>query len=122
MLRMSKGASSYGTGVCGSGQTAEGVAARGCIAEGTLPFSGLRLTNVRQKSGMGCTALHEVLAGLVEAELAIDGQPDVLGVVVLLAIVFPPADRAEIQGSGGIECLISTARASITNFVGSTHD
>ena len=71
---------------------------------------------------MGCTALHVVLAGLIEAELAIDRQPDVLRVVILLSVVFPPADRAKIQGTGGFEGFISTTRAPITNFVGSTHD
>jgi hypothetical protein len=39
----------------------------------------------------------EVVPGFLEAELAVDGQPDIGRVVVFLAIVFPPADGAKAQ-------------------------
>ena len=70
------------------------------IAKGTLPFCGFRLTNVRQEAGVRGAELRVVGAGLVEAQLAVDRQTDLGGVGVLLAIVFPPANGAQLQGTG----------------------
>jgi hypothetical protein len=46
--------------------------------------------------------------------LAVHGQAHFCGVPVLLAIVFPPADRAQPQRAGRIQRLISTAWAAKT--------
>ncbi len=62
---------------------------------------------------MSCAALSKVLAGFLEAELAIDGETDFGGVIVFLAVVFPPADRAQLQGAGRFQGLVSTARTTI---------
>jgi hypothetical protein len=35
-----------------------------------------------------------VLAGFAQAQLAVDGETDLGGIGILLAIVFPPTDRA----------------------------
>ncbi len=75
------------------------VEARKSIAEGTLLLSDLGLTNVREKTGMGRAIQRVVLAGFIQAEGAVHGQPHLGGVAVLLAIVFPPADRAQSQGA-----------------------
>ena len=91
------------------------------IANVTLLFGGLGLTNVRQEAGMGCAALGVVGAGLIEAQLAVDGEAHFRGIVVFLAVVLPPANRAKLQGVGRIECLVSAARATIAHFDRRTH-
>ena len=64
-------------GFAGRGQTAERSAETTRIAKGTLLFCGLGLTNVSEEAGMSCAALSKVLAGFLEAELAVDGETDV---------------------------------------------
>ena len=51
-------------------------------------------THVGLEARMGSAAAVKVLAGLGEAEVAVDGQMHFRGVGILLAIVFPPANRA----------------------------
>jgi len=70
--------------------------------ENELLFGGLRLANVGQKTWMGGAALGVVGAGLFEAELAIDGEAHIGGIVVFLTVVLPPADRAKHEGCRGI--------------------
>ena len=65
---------------------------------------------------MGRAVVCEVRTGLIETELSVDGEANFGGVVVFLAVVFPPADRAQLQGSGRIEGFISTAGASIAHY------
>jgi hypothetical protein len=43
---------------------------------------------------MGGAALGKVGSGFVQAELTVDGEPYIACVVVLLPIVFPPANGA----------------------------
>jgi len=64
------------------------------IAKGTLLLGDLGLTNVREEPGVRCAAMRIVLAGFLQAEGAVHGQPHIRGVRVLLTIVFPPANRA----------------------------
>jgi len=56
-----------------------------------------------------------VLTGLAEAELTVHGEADLGGIVVLLAIVLPPADRAQGQRAGGFQRLISAAWTAKTS-------
>jgi hypothetical protein len=65
---------------------------------------------------MGCAALGIVGAGFLKAELAVDGEADLRGVAVLLAIVFPPADRAKFKSCRGIESFRSAAGATEAHF------
>ena len=69
-------------------------------AKGTLLLSDLGLTNVLQKAGVSRAALCIVLAGLVQAQLAVHRQAHFGRIGVLLAVVFPPADRAQTQSTG----------------------
>ena len=64
---------------------------------------------------MSRAAMSEVLAGFIQAEGSIDGEADFGCVVILLAIVLPPADGAQGQRTGGFQGLIAAARTSITN-------
>lgn len=46
---------------------------------------------------MRCAALHEMNPGLGEAQLTVDGEVHVAGIVVLLPVVLPPAHRAKLK-------------------------
>ena len=99
------------------GQLRRGIAPRKaphCSAR--LLFCSLWFTNIRQEAGVGSAALRVVLAGFAEAELTVHSEVDFGCVIVLLAIVLPPADRAQRHGSGRFQRLVSTARAAKTNF------
>ena len=63
-------------------------------------------------------ALRKVLAGLVETQLPVHSQAHFGGVIVLLAIVLPPADWAQRQGAGLLQRLVAAAWAAKTIFHG----
>lgn len=84
-------------------------------------FGGLRLANVGQKTGMGSAAPGIVGAGFFQTQLTVDGEANVCGVIIFLAVVFPPADRAKLQGVGCIESLVSAAGTTIAHFDRRTH-
>ena len=65
--------------------------------------------------------LRVVGAGLVEAQLAVDRQTDLSGVGVLLAIVFPPANGAQLQGTGRFEGSVPAAGTAKTECDRSAH-
>ena len=100
-------------GFDGTVKPARGFGGRRSIGKDTLLFSRLRLTNVRQITGMGCAALGIVVASFVEAELAVDGETHVRGVAVFLSVILPPADRTKLHGSGGIEGSIPAAWTAV---------
>jgi hypothetical protein len=83
-------------------------------AKGTLLLSDLGLTNVREESGVCRAAPGIMLAGFVQTQLAIHRQPHLRGIIVLLAVVFPPAYRAQAQRIRGLQCLISAAGTTKT--------
>jgi hypothetical protein len=80
-------------------------------AKGTLPFSHLRLAHIGQKPRVGSTYPGKVAARLCEAELAIDSQAHFGRIRILLAVIFPPADRAKTHGIGRFQGLISATWA-----------
>jgi hypothetical protein len=80
--------------------------------KGTLLLSDLRLAHVGKEARMRGAAQGKVLARLIQAELAIDREPDFAGIFVLLAIVFPPAYRAQRQGSSRLQRPVSATRAT----------
>jgi hypothetical protein len=57
-----------------------------------------------------------------EAELAVDSEANFRGIVVFLVVIFPPADRAKLEGCGRFESLVSAAGAAIADFNGGTHN
>lgn len=61
---------------------------------------------------MGGTAPSVEGTRLIQAEVAIDSQPDIGGVGILLPVVLPPADRTERQCAGRLQRLQATARAA----------
>jgi hypothetical protein len=63
---------------------------------------------------MGRATVSVVFAGFVQAERAVDGEPDLGGVFVLLAVVFPPANGAKPKRSNSLQRLITATRTSKT--------
>ena len=57
-------------------------------------------------------AVHVVLPGFIEAEGAVDGQAYIRGIFIFLAIVFPPANRAQSERVRRFQRLVSAARAA----------
>ena len=108
-------------GFAGRVKPGEAIQGRKGTAEGTLLLSDLGLANVREKPGMGGAALSVVGAGFVQAEGAVDGEADIGGVFVLLAIVLPPADGAQRQRARRLQRLISATRAAKTGFQWALH-
>jgi hypothetical protein len=82
---------------------------------GTLLLSDPRFPNVGKIARVGRAAVGKMLTGLVQAEQAVDRKADFGGILVLLAIVFPPANRAQREGAGRIQRLVSAAGAAKTS-------
>ncbi len=53
------------------------------------------------------------LPGLAEACLPVHGQAHLIGVRIVLAVVLPPADRAQSQAFRRVNCLVSATWAAI---------
>ena len=75
---------------------------------------GLGLAHIGEKARMGRAALKKVLARLVQAELAVDRQARLAGILILLAVVLPPADRTKRQGGGRFQRSVATARTAVS--------
>ena len=71
---------------------------------------------------MGRAASGIVFTGLVEAQGAVDRQPDFGGINILLAIVFPPADRTKGKRAGRLQRLQSAAWTAKTSLHGSPQE
>jgi len=87
-------------------------AGRECVRQAGLAFGGEGLANVGQEAGVGGADLGIVVPSLVQAQLAVDGEADLGGVAILLAVVFPPANRAKLHRAGSFEGLVSTTGAT----------
>ena len=79
------------------------------LPKGTLLLSHLGPANVREKPRMGRAALGKVRTGLIQAQLSIHREANFRGVLVFLAVVFPPAHRAQRQRTGRLQRLVSAA-------------
>ena len=62
---------------------------------------------------MGGAAVAKVRPRLGKAESAIDGQPHLGGIAILLAVVLPPAHRAKLHALGCLQGSIRATRAAI---------
>jgi hypothetical protein len=100
------------------GQTGGQIQARKRTVIGTLLLSDFRLTNVKEITGVGRPVPGKVISGFVQAELAVDGEADFRGVLILLAVVFPPANRAQRQRTRCFQGLVSAAWATKTSLHG----
>jgi hypothetical protein len=83
-----------------------------CNRSNLLLLGELWLTNVKEEAGVGCAAGGEVLPGVIEAELAVDGEPHLGGIFILLTIVFPLANRAQVKDAGRYKSLVPAAWAT----------
>ena len=89
--------------------------------KGTLLLSDLGAADMRNEAEIGCAEVGVVLPGLPQAQSPIDGKPDIRGVVVFLAVVFPPAHRAQSHCARRVQCPASAARAPKTNLSQALH-
>jgi hypothetical protein len=80
-----------------------------------LKLCSLGLAHIREKARVGRAALKKVLAGFVQAELAVYRHARLAGILILLAVVLPPADWTKRQGGGRFQCSVTTARTAIVN-------
>ena len=64
---------------------------------------------------MGSTELCVVGSRSVQAQLAVDSEANFRRIGVFLSVVFPPADRAELEGSGRFKSLVSAAWTAIAS-------
>jgi hypothetical protein len=71
---------------------------------------------------MGRAAAQEVRAGLGQAQFAIHGQPGYGGILVVLPVVLPPADRAQLLRAGRFQRPVPAAKATETSLFGSPHE
>src|SRR5579863_2612086 len=77
------------------------------------------LAYVREEPGIGGTAPRIRSACLSETQMTVDGQANLMGVGVFLAIVFPPAHRAQLHGCGRLQrsgAAAGTAKADLGRF------
>ena len=112
---LGRGYLSYGTGVSRAGQTGGRAVGGGRIDGDTLLFGRQRLANIGQETWMGRAELGVVHSRFFEAQLAVHGEAHFGGVMVFLAVVFPPADRAELECRRRFESLRSAARATVAS-------
>ena len=70
---------------------------------------------------MRSAAFREEGAGLIKAQLTVNGETHLGGVIVFLAVIFPPAKREQLHRTGRVQCLISTAKATITDCGSGAH-
>ena len=54
--------------------------------------------------------------GLAEAQRAVDREANISGIFVFLAVVLPPANRAQAQSARRFQRLIAAARTAIADF------
>lgn len=83
------------------------------IAEVTLLLSDMRIAHIGEKPGMGRAAPRVRFACLNQAQMAIHREPDLIGVGVILAIIFPPANWTQGERLGRFQRSIPATRAPI---------
>jgi hypothetical protein len=58
---------------------------------------------------VGSAAGGIVAAGLAQAQLPVDRKPNIFSIFIVLAVVLPPANRAQAKRAGNLERLVPTA-------------
>lgn len=70
-------------------------------------------TNVLEPSAVTCSVGGKVLPGLCEAEPAVGTAAALVGVMVILAVVFPEADGADLVVTPLFKRQVTTARTCV---------
>ena len=97
------------------GQTGYADCASKVTGKGTLLLSDLWPADMRNEAGIGGADVSVILPGLLQAQSTIDGTPDVPGILVFLAVVLPPAHRAQSHCARSVQCSASAAGAPKTS-------
>ncbi len=64
----------------------------------TLQFFLPRGADVRDKPGIGSLVVLVIAASLAEAEVAVDCSADHVCIPIILPVILPPANLAQLQG------------------------
>lgn len=81
----------------------------------TSVFASGRPSNIGQKTRVGGSACGVVKAGLSQTEGAIDGHAHVGRVFVFLAVILPPADRAQGERTGNGKGTAAATGATVSD-------
>jgi hypothetical protein len=71
-----------------------------------------RCADMRNEPWIGSLVVLEIASSVVQREVAVHGSTDDIGVAVILPIILPPANLAELQGLGQRQRLVPTAEAA----------
>ena len=85
-------------------------------ATGTLLFVDLRSANIGEESRVGCPATGVVYPGLIQSQRAVDRHARLRRIFVFLAVILPPADRAQSERPGRSQRPASATGASVERF------
>jgi len=83
--------------------------------KGTLLLSDLGAADMGNEAEIGGADVSVILPGLPQAQSPIDRKPDVPGILVFLAVVLPPAHRAQSHCARSVQCSASAAGAPKTS-------
>jgi hypothetical protein len=72
-----------------------------------------RITHVRESTPFAGSEDGEISPGLVQAQISVGTAANLIGIMLVLAVVLPEADRAHLIHASLIEGVISAASAGI---------
>jgi len=79
---------------------------------GSLELFLPRRADMHNEPRIGSLVVLEIAAPVAQREIAVHGSANDICVAVILAIVLPPADLAELQGLGQRQRLVPAAEAA----------
>jgi len=103
------------------GQTGRADCVSKVTGKGTLLLSDLGAADMGNEAEIGGADVSVILPGLPQAQSPIDRKPDVPGILVFLAVVLPPAHRAQSHCARSVQCPASAARAPKTSLSQALH-
>jgi hypothetical protein len=80
-----------------------------------------RLANVRNKAQIGSAERLEIPASFAQAQHAVDRSPDLVRVAVILPVILPPTNFAQLMRFGVRKRLESAAQTTRAGRCGSAH-
>jgi hypothetical protein len=81
-----------------------------------LEFVWQRLPRIAYEAFFTCPEVLEIILRLTQAQCPVRSTPDLVNVVFVLTVVFPPADRTYLESSPAMQGLEFAAWTSICFF------